>query len=211
VTRAVRAAALTLALAAAARPLQAQDPDGLSVRGFGLAAVQDFSATTTFDAVFGSALQPFYGGGVSFVQSGVFLDVTVSRFSKTGERAFRSGGKSFSLGIPLTASVTPLEISAGYRFMRRRRIVPYVGAGFGKYWYKETSEFADTGENVDANHIGYLAIGGAEFRVHRLIAVAADAQYTHVPEILGQAGFSKEVNEHDLGGISGRFRVIVGR
>ena len=57
----------------------------------------------------------------------------------------------------------------------------------------------------------YLVNGGVEFRVHKWIGLSVDAQYTHVPDILGQGGVSKEAGETDLGGIAARFKVIVGR
>jgi opacity protein-like surface antigen len=117
------------------------------------------------------------------------------------------------LGIPLTATITPLEVMGGYRFKLRGapRLVPYAGAGVGSYGYKETSDFSDPSENVDTRHTGYLAVGGVEFRLHRWMGVSVDAQYTHVLGILGTAGISQDAGEKDLGGIAARFRVIIGR
>jgi opacity protein-like surface antigen len=152
----------------------------------------------------------FFGGGVLVAERGVFLEVTLSRFKKSGERAFLFNGKPFSLGIPLTATITPIEISGGYRFLRRTAIMPYVGAGIGSYAYKETSEFADAGDDVDVRHAGYLVVGGAEFRVHRLVGIAADVQYTHIGGILGTGGLSKDAGEDNLGGTAIRLKVLVG-
>ena len=53
--------------------------------------------------------------------------------------------------------------------------------------------------------------GGAEFRLHRWIGVAADVQYSHVTGILGTGGVSQQAGESDLGGIAARFKLIVGR
>ena len=50
-----------------------------------------------------------------------------------------------------------------------------------------------------------------EFRVQKWIGVAVDAQYTHVPGILGTGGVSKDAGETDLGGIAARFKVLIGR
>ena len=90
---------------------------------------------------------------------------------------------------------------------------PYVAAGIGSWGYKETSGFAENGENVDVHHVGYLANGGVEVRVRRWVGLAIDAEFTHVPGILGSGGVSalQSVDERDLGGVAGRFRVIVGR
>jgi opacity protein-like surface antigen len=215
------ASALAVLIAA---PLAAQTPraratdvygtPALSIRPFFVATDQNDAAKTTFNAAFGRSVEPFFGGGVQLaLRNGLFVEVGVSRFRKTGQRAFINNGQTFQLVIPLTATVRPLEVSAGYRFgaSRSQRIIPYVGVGVGRYSYQETSDFAGTGDNVDTNHSGYLAVGGLEFRVHRSIAVSADAQYTHVPGILGLGGVSKDAGETDLGGIAARFKVLIGR
>ena len=64
---------------------------------------------------------------------------------------------------------------------------------------------------MDAHHIGYLAAGGVEIRLHRWVGVAVDAQYTRVSGILGEGGVSKDAGESDLGGIAGRFKILIGR
>ncbi len=215
-----RIAALLLALATAA-PLSAQtrssasstdDVPAVSVRPFFLVAEQKFNAATTFDAIFGSASAPFVGGGVQVaLRDGIFVELTASRFRKTGQRAFRFDNQNFGLGIPLTAKITPFEVAAGYRYRHWDRIVPYGGAGFGSYGYKETSGFADASENIDTRHTGFLVLGGAEFRLHRWVGVTADVQYTSIGGILGSSGISKDAGESNLGGTAARFRVIVGR
>ena len=116
-----------------------------------------------------------------------------------------------STGIPLTASLTPLEFSAGYRFHPWPQLRPYVGGGAGAYHYKESSQFSTDQENIDSTHAGVILEGGLEFRLHRWIGVAADAHYTYVPGILGDAGISKDFGEKSLGGIAARFRFIVGK
>lgn len=186
----------------------------VSLRAFGLISEQSFTAKTTFDGIFGSSAGPFFGGGGQVVLSnGVFAEVTVSRFSKSGERAFRSGGETFPLGIAVKSTITPVEFTGGYRFHLRGRaaIVPYVGAGVGSYSYTEKSDIADTSGDLSVRHTGYLGIGGVEVRVQRWVALDFGAAYTHVPGILGGGGLSKEAGEDDLGGASFRFRVSVGR
>src|SRR5262249_14210785 len=77
------------------------------VRPFVLATEQRFAARQTFDATFGSRTAPFFGGGVEFAtRRGLFVDVTLSRMSKTGQRAFINNGEAFQLGIPLKVTVT---------------------------------------------------------------------------------------------------------
>ena len=187
----------------------------IAFRPFFLATFQSFAAQETFQQAFGSATQPFFGGGLDLsFRHGIFVDLTASRYSATGQRAFVFDGQVYRLGIPLTAREIPVEASCGYRFAAWHRIRPYAGAGVGLYNYTETSNFSTYGENVDVRHAGYLVVGGAEVRVSSWVAVAVDVQWTHVPGILGSRGLSQGVGsggaERDLGGIAPRVRVIIG-
>jgi opacity protein-like surface antigen len=193
-------------------PAAPDEPYSASARLFFLATDQNFAAKTTFKSAFGKSVEPFFGGGLQVViANGVFVEFGISRFKKTGQRAFINNGQTFQLGIPLTATITPLELSAGYRFFSSSRFVPYAGAGVGRYGYREESDGAAAGDNVDTHHSGYLAVGGVEIRLHRWVGVAVDAQYTHITGILGAAGVSKDAGESDLGGVAGRFKVLIGR
>jgi hypothetical protein len=189
----------------------------IAFRPFFLATFQRFAAQETFQAVFDGASYPFFGGGLDIeFRNGIFVDLTASRFSRNGQRAFLFNGQSYRLGIPLTATEIPLEVSGGYRFAAWRRIRPYAGFGFGSYSYKETSGFSAFGENLAVRRTGYLVVGGGEVRVNSWVAVAIDVQWTHVPGILGAAGLSQSAGsgggaETDLGGIAPRVRVILGR
>jgi outer membrane protein W len=145
------------------------------------------------------------------VPHNLFVEIAVSRFSATGQRAFVAGGQAFPLGIPLTATITPFEVTGGYRYRLSKVIVPYVAAGVGRYAYSESSGFNDTGEDVGESHAGFVLFGGAEFRVHRWVGVGVDVEYTHVTGILGAAGVSQAFGEQDLGGTSVRVKILVGR
>jgi Outer membrane protein beta-barrel domain len=207
------AAFVTVALLMTALPASAQ-ADRFALRPYGMVTYQAFSAKTTFDAAFGESSYPFWGAGAELIlPKHIYVDVSASRFKKTGQRAFLNNGQAFPLGIPLTATITPFEIAGGYRVVLTRHpgITPFAGAGVGWYSYKETSAFAATGEDVDTTHVGGLVVGGVEFRVHRWIALSGDVQYTHVPGILGTGGISKDAGENDLGGVAARFKFIVGR
>jgi hypothetical protein len=216
--------ASTLIGLALAAPAAAQPAEPMSFRPFLMISEQRFTAVDTFTAVFGQPNQLFWGGGLNITQGDqYYLELTASRFKKTGQRAFRNNGQNFGLGIPLTATLTPLEMTGGYRFhprpksrfpvrpQRPSRFIPYLGAGIGLYQYKEASDFAEAGENVDTRHVGFVLEGGVEVRLHRWIGVAGDVRYTHIPGILGSGGLSKDVGEPDLGGIAGRLKVVVGR
>lgn len=210
---------MTLAAPVAAqtrRPLPASQSNttpSVSFRPFLVVTEQSFAAMNSFKAVFGQSAQPFVGGGLDItLRNGLYLDFTVSRFSKTGQRAFIFGGQTFGLGIPLKVTEMPIEVTAGYRFQRpRSRIVPYVGGGIGSYSYTETSDGSTSSENVDAQHLGYLGVGGVEFRLGRYLGLSGDVQYTYVPKILGTGGISQDAGENNLGGVAARVRLIVGR
>jgi opacity protein-like surface antigen len=202
-------------------PLAAQtgralsDPDdapAVSFRPFFLATTEQIAAQQTFDAVFGQSRQEFWGGGVQVaLHSGIYVDVAVSRFKRTGQRAFAVNGQTFSLGVPLTATITPFEVTGGYRFRWWPAVIPYAGVGLSRYAYSEISQFVDATGNVDTSHVGFLVVGGAEFRLHRWVGIGVDAQYTRVTGILGGGGISQEFAENNLGGTALRVKVMVGR
>ncbi|MEP7307148.1 MAG: outer membrane beta-barrel protein [Acidobacteriota bacterium] len=182
-------------------------------RPFFLASGERFAARKTFDAVLGAqALRPFWGGGVQIgLRRGLFVEIAVSRFSATGQRAFAANGQAFPLGIPLTATITPIEVMGGYRYRLSKTIVPYAAVGVGRYAYSETSTGNDPGEDVAESRAGLVVLGGAEFRVHRWVGVGVEVQYTRVTGVLGKAGISQTFGEDDLGGTAARVKILVGR
>lgn len=81
-----------------------------------------FKASQSFNAILGTDRGLFYGGGVRIRhRSGVFGEVGVSHFSDAGTRAFVLDGKVYSLGIPTTIAMTPVDFTGGYEFDLRRR------------------------------------------------------------------------------------------
>jgi opacity protein-like surface antigen len=203
----MRGAALLVIALTVAAPASAQS--AVSVRTFALGSLERMAASQTFDAELTSSVQPFWGAGGEVVFGDRFyVGVTLSRFKRTGQRAFVFNNQTFPLGVPVTARITPLEVAGGVRFNNGGAVVPYVGGGVGRYGYTETSTAADAGENVDASHAGYLVHGGAEFPIQDWLAFAADVQYTHVPGILGGGGVSAQFGESDLGGFAVRARVV---
>jgi len=184
----------------------------VSLRGFAEAGYETFHATRTFNAIFREDAGPVFGGGGEVVlRQGIFVRVGASRYENRGERALRLEGEVFRLGIPLTMTIAPIEVTGGYRFRRSARLVPYVGAGVTSVGYRERSDFAEPGENIDDRFTGYQLLGGLEYRLGRWIAAAGEVQYSTVSDAIGGGGLSAEFNEDDLGGTTIRFRVIVGR
>jgi opacity protein-like surface antigen len=201
-------------LSAQTRPRPIAPDPAFSVRVFGDGGIDRLAAARSFNAIFGKDNGPVYGGGAEVVlRPGWFFRVNAWRFKEQGERALRLENQTFRLGIPLTVTITPIEVNAGYRFPvgRRRVLIPYVGGGVSSHGYKETSSFAVGEENVNERFTGYQVLGGVEYRLHRNVGVAGEVQYTTVPDALGAGGLSAEFNENDLGGLIVRARILFGR
>jgi opacity protein-like surface antigen len=191
-----------------------QEAPAFTVRLYGEGGLDRFAAGRTFNAIFGEDSGPVYGGGAEVVlRSHWFVRVAAWRFRQVGERAVRLENQTYRLGIPLTVTILPVEVSGGYRFPlgRAKRFVPYVGGGISSNSYTETSPFAEGDENVKDRFTGYQLLGGAEFRLHPLIGVAGEVQYSTVPDALGTGGLSAAFSETDLGGLIVRARVLFGR
>ena len=209
---ALRAATLVVVAMALISSGEAQTE--FMLRGFGDVGSTTFAAEKSFRAVLGSETGRVFGGGVEAVlPQRIFVNLRASRFREVGQRVFLFNGQQFDLGIPTTITVTPLELTGGYRFDFGRRFIPYGGAGLGWHRYEETSRFADASENVNERFTGYHVMGGAEFRLAQWIGAAAEAQWTTVPDALGadSNSASHEFDESDLGGVTFRLKVVVGR
>lgn len=190
------------------------DSPAVAVRLFGDVGIDRFAAGRSFNAIFGEGMGPVYGGGAEVVlRPGWFVRGGAWRFRERGQRAVRLESQTFRLGIPLTVTLVPIEVSAGYRFggSRGRRLIPYVGGGVSSYSYRETSEFDTPDENVADRFTGYQLVGGVEYRLHSVIGLAGEIQYATVPDAIGAGGLSAEFGEKDLGGVIVRARLLFGR
>lgn len=196
-------------------PTQAQAQTRTVVfRGFGDVGASTFTAEQSFKAILGSRSGMVFGGGVEAVlPQRIFVAIRASHFRKTGERVSIVNGAQFGLGIPTTITLTPVEMTGGFRFDVASRLVPYAGAGVGWHRFRESSEFAEDNENVDKRFTGFHVIGGAEFRLLRWIGAAGEVQWATVPDAIGDDpnSVSHEFNESDLGGVTLRVKVVVGR
>ena len=122
----IRLVACSIISIAPAGRAAAQDVD---VKGYGMFGGMSFSASESFDAIFGSSTGTIFGGGaeVGLPWGGVYVGVGAWRYSADGERAFVSGSEVFPLGIPLSVEMTPVEITGGWRFKQiSARLIPYV-------------------------------------------------------------------------------------
>jgi hypothetical protein len=226
VRRPLAAMLLALAIAAAPanvlaqakpRPKPAGAPQSRSIQiaGYAMAGRFNFEAAESFDAILGTTSGPIYGGGarIGLPFGGLFVDIGAARFSGDGERVFVSDGTVYPLNIPVEITMTPLEVSGGWRFRIRQvpKLIPYLAGGFTSMAYKETSTFSAPGEDVDETFNGYHLYGGAEFKITRWLGAAGEVAWTTVPDAIGEGGVSEAFNEHDLGGTSFRFKITIGR
>lgn len=199
-------------LACAGTAAEAQE---VGFRGFADVGGVRFTAADSFKAVLGTQSGVVFGGGVEGIFAhNYFVSIHASRFQKDGTRVFVLNDQVFDLGIPTTIRVTPIDVSGGYRFLvGRRNVVPYAGGGVGWYRYSEESDFAASDENVKDTNIGYHVLGGAEVRISRLFGVAGEVQWATVPDALGQDpnSASAAFDETDLGGVTFRIKIVVGR
>lgn len=208
---------LTPGVASAQQPAPPRSAaaEPFSVRGFGDIGGFSFAAAESFEAVLGTRSGTLFGGGGEVVlPQRIFAGLRVSRFETRGERVFVFDDEVFPLGIDTTVTVTPIELTGGYRFAGgASRVIPYVGGGIGWHRYEETSEFATDEENVKETHTGYHLLGGAEVRLARWFGVGGEAQWTAVPEALGSepTSVAAAFDESDLGGFAFRVKFIVGR
>lgn len=208
--KALITALLFLTIAADARA----QSEPFAIRGFADAGVRTFAASRSVQAILGHDAGPIVGGGVDIVERhGFFGEVHASRFRRTGQRVFAAGGQVFTLDVRDTITITPVEITGGYRVDRGWRVVPYAGGGAGWHRYEETSPSSAAGEDVKEIFIGYHVLGGAEVRLWRWLSVAGEAQWTTIPGALGQNpnSVARAFRETDLGGTSARVKFIIGR
>jgi hypothetical protein len=209
---AVAVAALTIARPAAAAPPQPHG-SGVGLRAYGAVDLDVMAAVQTFQAVLGTSHLPAYGGGVDVTDlwKHLFARVAATRIRKSGTRVFADGGQVFPLHIPLTVSITPVELGGGWRFApkarSRSRVTPYVGGAALLVFFTQTSDFADASENPSESFKGGSVFAGAEVAIHKAFLVGGEAQYRFVPNALGNGGVSDVsavYRENDLGGFTVR-------
>jgi Outer membrane protein beta-barrel domain len=210
--RTVFRATCLLALLAAPVDASAQT---IGFRLYGVIDSDSIAASKSFKATLGtSRLTAFGGGGEVDIFRNLFVRATVTTTKKTGTRVFvdttQSVPQVYSLHIPLTLTLTPVEVGGGLRFpigSSKTSITPYGGASFLSVGYQETSEHADASENTNQSFKGWAGFGGVEIGLLKWLAVAAEAQYRSVPNAIGAGGVSQDFNEKNIGGFTARVTI----
>jgi opacity protein-like surface antigen len=170
-------------------------------------------AQKSFNAILGTSRLTAFGGGVDVlnVWKTLFLRAGVSHTTMNGSRAFVVNGQGISLNIPITVSMTPVEIGGGWRFsgarLGRHVVVPYAGSGALIQPYSERSPFGSGGD-VSQTNTGFTFFGGVEVDLSKWFLVGVEGQYRGLPHAIGTAPVSKDFGETNLGGFTAR--VLVG-
>jgi hypothetical protein len=179
--------------------------------GFGDVSYGVWLAHDTFNAVLGSSGEPMFGGGGQVRLRGrLFVEASVERFEKTGQRVFVANGKVFHLGISDTVRIIPVAVTVGYRH-DHRHMTFYAGGGIGRYFYDERSAFSDPSENPSERLTSYHALVGEEFGNRAWLRTALEVQFSSVPGALESSGVAAAYGEHNLGGIQLRLKLLAGR
>jgi len=189
----------------------APPPPAFGLRGYGRVGWDWFLAKDSFEAILDRNGGLFYGGGGQVIFRHLFIDVSLERFERTGERVFVLDGEVFRLGIDDTITMTPITVTAGWRFPTRDGVTPYAGGGIGSLRFQEASDFAEPGENVDERFTSYHAVVGAEYAAARWLFIAGEFRFTTVPDAIGAPGVAGDFDESNLGGYGVGVKVMVGR
>jgi opacity protein-like surface antigen len=177
----------------------------IGIQGIAIVGVNWPAASKSLEAS-GLKTNPIeFGGGVQVtnIWRNLFAQVSASRMSDTGERAFVDDqGNAFPLGIPLTVKTTYLDVSGGWKFASadQLNVLTYFGGGVGRANYAESSPFAQPGDDLDTKTTSYHVLVGAEVRLASWLSVSGDLRYRWVPDLLGTSGVSAAYGEKDFGG-----------
>jgi opacity protein-like surface antigen len=179
---------------------------------YGLFDYEQMAASDTFNAIFDKSSLTGFGFGAEGVNlyGGLFARVTFSRSSETGSRVAIIDNEPVSLNIPLELKLTTTEAAGGWRFAmdRLRKYSAYGGVGVLFVNFKETSQFAESGDDDTETFTGYDFFGGIDAKLAKYLFAGAEVQYRLVPDALGEGGASQDFGETDLGGFV--FRVLFG-
>lgn len=160
-----------------------------------------FAASKSFQAVLGTSSLTEVGAGVDAgLWKGLFARVAITHTRRTGSRVIVSGSDAYSLGVPLTLTLTPVEIGAGWRFARHNRVEPYVGVAALMQHYVEQSTGADPSENTNTTDSGATLFAGIDLTVVSRFKVEIEGLYRNLPNAVGSSGAFQAFHEDNLGG-----------
>lgn len=196
-----------------AKPKVPEPKPKMGFRGYFIVENTAMSASSTFNAVFGSSSMVGFGGGgeVLNLWKKVFARVAVTSASNTGSRAYFTGVDLIPTNVPVEVGITTVELSAGWRqsLKKHPRFAFYGGGGVVIANYRETSSFAQPGDDSAQGDSGYSVFGGMEVTVWKYVIAGVEGQYKSIANALGEGGLSKAYGEDNLGGAAIRGMVGV--
>jgi Outer membrane protein beta-barrel domain len=168
-------------------------------------------AAQTFEAASDTSHTRVLGAGVRLTDlwGFVFVDVAVSSTTLDGERVLFDVGVVRPLGISLDVSLLYVDVAAGWRYVHGR-LSRYLGGGFSRLRYRDTSEFADAGEDVTESGTDPVFVAGVDFALSRWVRVGGELRYRRIPG-LESGSESARFDEDSARGISAALRVSIGR
>ncbi len=172
------------------------------------------NAEKSAKAVFGSSGGVTFGGAVRYdVWRDVFVSAGVRTFSKEGERVFLTspGAAIQKLGFPVSVRLTPILLSAGYRYSGGSWVAPYVSVGAAITSYSEKSDVAGQSFDQDLTKTGFVGAVGLETARGRLRG-GVEVGYSTVSSAIGVGGVSQVYGEDDIGGfhVVGKIMYVFG-
>jgi hypothetical protein len=204
--------AVLVALVLVATVSEATAQGRVGINGYGILGDVRLDAAQTFEAVAETSHARVFGGGVQVTDlwGFLFVDVAVSSTTIDGGRVFIDDGAVDRLGIPLEVGMLYVDVAAGWRHMHGR-LSPYVGGGLSRLRYRETSQFAQPGEDLAESAIGPLFLAGVDLALSRWIRLGGELRYRRISGVLGSGGASAKFDEDSAGGVSVALRVSIGR
>ena len=165
----------------------------------------------SFQAVFDSRGGLVFGAGLRVeLPKGIYVEGVLDYFGKEGYRVYVSGTKVVRTDIDTSISIVPLTFTGGYRFKLKPSVIPYIGGGFGRYYYRQKDIATELrGESSFKGFSGYHLLGGIEFRGDKPLSFAGELRWNSVPQAIGEGGVSKYYGEDNIGGISFSLKVFL--
>lgn len=140
----------------------------------------------------------------------MFVDVAFAQTKLNGERVFIHDRTVYELGISVEITMQPLDAAIGWR-SSKGRFSPYARACYSSLSYRETSRFADSGDNVNERVSGPMVLAGADVALLRWLHVGGEVRYRAIDGVLGRGGVSEIYRENSLSGVSTALRLSIGR
>jgi opacity protein-like surface antigen len=193
----VRAAAAVALLLAGALPARAGELAVEAQIGY-----FDMAAKDSAEALFGSSGGATLGGAVRYtLWRGAFVSAGLRTFSREGERVYLAspGSAVQKLGFPVSLTLRPFLLTAGYRFRHGKRIVPYAHVGAAITSWSEESTVAGESFDDDGSKTGFVGAAGVEVG-RGLLRFGVELGYSSVTGALGTAGVSQLYGEDAIGG-----------